>query len=78
MRAMEESAQSDEEFSSVNWGPDVVNALSKMLTSDGRHRWLQHITLVSVELERGVDGVAFVRAVYDDSNHERRIGSSTA
>lgn len=71
---MEKSAQSDEEFSSVDWGPDVVNALNKVLTSDGRHRWLQHITLVSVELERDVDGVAFVRAVYDDSNHERRIG----
>ncbi len=70
---MSEPTGFDEEFSSPEWGPAVVNALRKLLTN-GRYQRYQHINLVSVELERDGNGVAFLRAVYDDSNHERRIG----
>ena len=63
----------DEEFSSPAWGPEVADALRKLLTADERGM-LQNVTLISAELERDADGVAFLRAVYDDSNHQRRIG----
>jgi hypothetical protein len=64
---------SDRQFSSPKWGPDVVDALRKLLTADERGM-LGNVTLISAELERDVDGLAFLRAVYDDSNHQRRIG----
>ena len=64
---------SDEEFSSPEWGPEVVDALRKLLTADERGM-LGNVTLRSAELERDADGVGFLRAVYDDSNHLRRTG----
>jgi hypothetical protein len=64
---------SAEEFRSPVWGSEVVDALRKLLAADERGM-LGTVTLISAELERDVDGLAFLRAVYDDSNHERRIG----
>lgn len=46
----------------------------QLLTSDNRDGELRKVTLISADLERDGDGVAFLRAVYDYSDHQRRIG----
>lgn len=62
------------EFSSPKWGPEVVEAIHHLLGNENRAYDLLCVTLIGVHLERDADGVAFLRAIYDDSRHDRRIG----
>ncbi len=66
--------QRGEEFGTPEWAPQVVSALRTFLTSDRRDAELQTVTLIAADLERDADGVAFLRAIYDHSYHQRRIG----
>jgi hypothetical protein len=66
--------QSGKEYSSPEWGSEVVDALRKQLTWEARDAELRKVTLIRADLERDGDGIAFLRAVYDHSDQQRRIG----
>lgn len=64
----------DDRYSSPEWGTAVVEALRALFNEDSSDNQIQNVIFIRADLERHADGVAFLRAIYDHADHERRIG----